>query len=156
MEGSVRSLVRIVFKKSRYRLGHRSVVTPREGDDSRYSQANVRVTETVPERCRPLPWSLKRCLREVDGPTKDARGKKQKSTRGWKGVRPGVRLDVPSGVLKRSPKNKSVEDSFQGPILPFASLDEYHSISTKDQSRIHQFGKKVLPRIFLDYVLYTG
>ena len=45
---SVRSLVRIVFKKSRYRLGHRPVVTPRGGDGSRYSQAHVRATETVP------------------------------------------------------------------------------------------------------------
>ena len=147
--------MRIVFKKSRYRLGHRPVVTPREGDDSRYSQTNVRVTETVPKRSRPLSWSLKRCLREAE-PTKDARGKKQKSIRGWIGVRPGVRLDDQSDVLKRSPKNTSVEEPFQGPILPFASLDEYHSISTKDQSRIHQFGKKVLPRIFLDYVLCTG
>ena len=34
------------------------------------------------------------------------------------------------------------------PVLPFGSLVEYHPISTKDQSRIHQFGKKVLPEIF--------
>ena len=33
---------------------------------------------------------------------------------------------------------------------------EYHLISTKDQSRIHQFGKKVLPGIFLGYYLYAG
>ena len=50
-----------------------------------------------PERSRPLSWSLKRCLREANGPTKDARDKKQKSTRGWKGVRPGMRLDGQSG-----------------------------------------------------------
>ena len=29
-------------------------------------------------------------------------------------------------------------------------------ISTKDQSRIHQFGKKVLPGLFLGYALYAG
>ena len=29
-------------------------------------------------------------------------------------------------------------------------------ISAKDQSRIHQFGKKVLPGLFLRYALYAG
>ena len=130
---SVRSKVGIVFKKSRYRLGHRPVVTPREGDGSRYSQAHLRVTETVPERSRPWSWSLKKCLREADGPTKDARGKKQKSARGWKDVRPGVRLDGQSFVLVRSPKNTSVKELFQGSILPFGSLVEYHPIFTEDQ-----------------------
>ena len=28
-------------------------------------------------------------------------------------------------------------------------LVEYHPITAKDQSRIHQFGKKVLPGLFL-------
>ena len=42
-----------------------------------------------------------------------------------------------------------------GPIIPFGSMIEYHPISAKDQSRIHQFGKKVLPGIFLGYVLYA-
>ena len=31
------------------------------------------------------------------------------------------------------------------PIIPFGSLFEYYPISAKDQSRIHQSGKKVLP-----------
>ena len=35
---------------------------------------------------------------------------------------------------------------FKGPIIPFVSLVEYHPVTAKDQSRIHQFGKKV----FLD------
>ena len=30
---------------------------------------------------------------------------------------------------------------------------EYHPISVKDQSRLHQFGEKVLPGIFLGYAL---
>ena len=38
---------------------------------------------------------------------------------------------------------------FKGLIIPFGSLVEYHPISAKDQSRIHQFGKKVLPGSFL-------
>ena len=35
-------------------------------------------------------------------------------------------------------------------------LVEYHPIIAKDQSRIHQFGKKVLPGLFLGYALYAG
>ena len=38
----------------------------------------------------------------------------------------------------------------KGPIIPFGSLVEYHPITAKDQSRIHQFGKSltwIVPRI---------
>ena len=45
---------------------------------------------------------------------------------------------------------------FKGPIIPFGSLVEYHPITAKDQSRIHQFGKKVLPGLFLGNALYAG
>ena len=44
---------------------------------------------------------------------------------------------------------------FKRPIIPFGSLIEYHPISSKDQSRIHQFGKKALPGLFLGYALYA-
>ena len=44
---------------------------------------------------------------------------------------------------------------FNGPIIPFGSLVEYHPVTAKDQSRIHQFGKKVLPGLFLGYALHT-
>ena len=30
------------------------------------------------------------------------------------------------------------------------------TLPAKDQSRIHQFGKKVLPGLFLGYALYAG
>ena len=43
----------------------------------------------------------------------------------------------------------------EGPIIPFGSLVEYHPITAKDQSRVHQFGKKVLPELFLGYALYA-
>ena len=43
-----------------------------------------------------------------------------------------------------------------GPIIPFGSLVNYHPITAKEQSRIHQFGKKVLDGLFLGYVLYAG
>ena len=36
------------------------------------------------------------------------------------------------------------------------SLVEYYTITAKDQSRIHQFGKNVLPGLFLGYALYAG
>ena len=39
----------------------------------------------------------------------------------------------------------------KGPIIAFGSLVEYCPISAKGQSRIHQFGKKVLPVLFLGY-----
>ena len=35
--------------------------------------------------------------------------------------------------------------------IRFGSLVEYYPISAKDQSRIHQFGKEVLPGLFLGY-----
>ena len=47
-------------------------------------------------------------------------------------------------------------EPFEGPIIPFVSLVEYHPTTAKDQSRIHQFGKKVLPGLFLGYALYAG
>ena len=36
---------------------------------------------------------------------------------------------------------------FKGPIVPFGLLVEDHPITAKDQSRVHQFGKKVLPAL---------
>ena len=45
---------------------------------------------------------------------------------------------------------------FNGPVIPFGAMVECHPISAKDQSRLHQFGLKVLPGIFLGYALYAG
>ena len=45
---------------------------------------------------------------------------------------------------------------FEGLVIPCGSLVEYHPITAKDQSRIHQFGQKVLPGLFLGYTLYGG
>ena len=44
---------------------------------------------------------------------------------------------------------------FKGLIIPFGSLVEYYTISSKDQSRIHQFGKKVSFELFNGYPLYA-
>ena len=45
---------------------------------------------------------------------------------------------------------------FNGPVIPFGAMVEYHPISAKDQSRSHQFGPNVLPGIFLGYALNAG
>ena len=36
---------------------------------------------------------------------------------------------------------------FNGPVIPFGAMVEYHPISAKDLSQLHQFGPKVLPGI---------
>ena len=52
--------------------------------------------------------------------------------------------------------NRRFGQPFKGPIIPFGSLVEYHLTTAKDQSRIHQFDKKVLPGLFLGNALYAG
>ena len=56
----------------------------------------------------------------------------------------------------KTPYERRFGQPFEGPTIPFGSLVEYHPITAKDQSRIHQFGKKVLPGLFLGYALYAG
>ena len=55
----------------------------------------------------------------------------------------------------KTPYERRFGKPFEGPVIPFGSLVEYHPITAKDQSRIHQFGKKVLPGLFLGYALYA-
>ena len=61
-----------------------------------------------------------------------------------------------SCLIGKTPYEIRFGKPFKGPIIPFGSLVEYYPISAKDQSRIHQFGKKVLPGLFLGYALYAG
>ena len=56
----------------------------------------------------------------------------------------------------KTPYERLFGQPLKGPIILFGSLVEYHPITAKDQSRIHQFGKKVLPGLFLGYALYAG
>ena len=56
----------------------------------------------------------------------------------------------------KTPYDRRFGKPCKGPIIPFGSLVEYHPITANDQSRIHQFGKKVLPGLFLGYALYAG
>ena len=63
-----------------------------------------------------------------------------------------------TGLLSdgKTPNERRFGQPLKGPIIPFGSLVEYHPITAKDQSRIHQFGKKVLPGLFLGYAVYAG
>ena len=45
---------------------------------------------------------------------------------------------------------------FNGHVIQFGAMVEYHLCLRKDLSRLHQFGPKVLPGIFLGYVLCAG
>ena len=56
----------------------------------------------------------------------------------------------------KTPYERRFGQQFKGPIIPFGSLVEYYPISAKDQLRIHQFRKKVLPGLFLGYALYAS
>ena len=56
----------------------------------------------------------------------------------------------------KTPYERRFGQPCKGPIFPFGSLVEYHPFTAKDQSRIHQFGKKVLPGLFLGYGSLRG
>ena len=56
----------------------------------------------------------------------------------------------------KTPHERRFGEPFKGPIIPFGALVENKSISTRDQTRLHQFGKKVLPGIFQGYALIAG
>ena len=57
--------------------------------------------------------------------------------------------------MGKTPCERRFGQPFKVPTIPFGSLVEYYPITAKDQSRIHQFGKKVLPGLFLGYALYA-
>ena len=57
---------------------------------------------------------------------------------------------------RKTPYERRFGQPFKGPMFPFGSVVEYHPITAKDQSRIHQFGRKVLPGLFLGCALYAG
>ena len=57
---------------------------------------------------------------------------------------------------EKTPYERRFGKPSNGPIIPFGSLVEYCPISAKDKSKIHQFGKKVLPGLLFGYALYAG
>ena len=52
----------------------------------------------------------------------------------------------------KTPYERRFGIQFNGQVIPFGAMVDYHPISAEDLSRLHQFGPKVLPRIFLGYV----
>ena len=57
----------------------------------------------------------------------------------------------------KAPYERRFGMPFNGPVIPFGAKVGNHPISAKDLSRLHhQFGKKVLPGIFLGYVRGGG
>ena len=55
----------------------------------------------------------------------------------------------------KTPNERWFGMPFDGPVIPFGAMVEYHPISANDISRLHQFGSKVLPGIFFGYVSYA-
>ena len=53
----------------------------------------------------------------------------------------------------KTPYERRSGKPLNGPIIPFGAMVEYHPISAKDLSRLHQFGPTILPGMFLGYVL---
>ena len=51
-------------------------------------------------------------------------------------------------------KERRFGEPFRWPIIPFGAVFEYHPISLRDQSRRHQFGKKIFA--VLGYELIAG
>ena len=56
----------------------------------------------------------------------------------------------------KTPYERRFGMPLNGPVTPFGAMVEYHPISAKDISRLHQFGPKILPSTFLGYVFYAG
>ena len=56
----------------------------------------------------------------------------------------------------KTPYERRFGMPFNRPVILFGAMVEYHPISAKDQSRLHQFGTKVLPGIFLGYASFAG
>ena len=56
----------------------------------------------------------------------------------------------------KTPYERRFGIPFNGSVFPSGAMVEYHPISAKDLSRLHQFGPKVLPGKFLGYVFVRG
>ena len=48
----------------------------------------------------------------------------------------------------KTPYERRFGEPFQLPVIPFGAMVEYLPVSAEDQSRLHQFGAKVLPGKF--------
>ena len=64
-------------------------------------------------------------------------------------------MSMTSWQMGRRITKGDLENHWKGPEIPSGSMVEHHPISSRDQTRLHQFGKKVLPGKFLGYALYA-
>ena len=58
--------------------------------------------------------------------------------------------------MRKTPQERRFGEPLKEPLISFRAMVENHPISARDQSRIHQFGKKVLPGVFFGYELIAG
>ena len=56
----------------------------------------------------------------------------------------------------KTPCERRFGNPFNGPVIRFGAMVELHPISAEYLSRLHQSAPKILPGIFLGYVLYAG
>ena len=57
----------------------------------------------------------------------------------------------------KTPYERRFGEPLKGPTIPSGAMVECHPVFfTRDQSRVHQFGEKVLPGIFRGYGLIAG
>ena len=49
----------------------------------------------------------------------------------------------------KTPYERRLGMPFNGPVKTLGPMVEYHPISAKDPARLHHFGPKVLPGLFL-------
>ena len=47
----------------------------------------------------------------------------------------------------KTPYERRFGEPLRGPIIPFGAMVEYYAIFARDQARLHQSGKNVLPGI---------
>ena len=56
----------------------------------------------------------------------------------------------------KTPYERRFGMPFNGPVIRLGAMVDYHHISAKDGTRLHQFGPKVLPGLFLGYLFVCG
>ena len=56
----------------------------------------------------------------------------------------------------KTPYERRVGEPFEGPIILSGAMVEYYPNSARDQSMLHQYGKKVLPDFFFGYASIAG
>ena len=65
-------------------------------------------------------------------------------------------FEISSLIDGKTPHESRFGMPFNGPVIPFGTMVENHTVSAKDQSRLHQFGTKVLSGMLLGYALHAG